>query len=120
MGPKVRYFGPDVPAEDLIWQDPVPAGSKAYSVEAVKAKIAASGLSVAELVATAWDSARTFRGSDNRGGANGARIRLAPQKDWAGNEPECLQKVLSVLEPIAKEAGASFADVIVLLSLIHI
>jgi len=114
MGPKVRYFGPDVPAEDLIWQDPVPAGSKAYSVEAVKAKIAASGLSVAELVSTAWDSARTFRGSDNRGGANGARIRLAPQKDWAGNEPERLQKVLSVLEPIAKEAGASIADVIVL------
>ena len=114
MGPKVRYFGPDVPAEDLIWQDPVPAGSKAYSVEAVKAKIAASGLSVSELVSTAWDSARTFRGSDNRGGANGARIRLAPQKDWAGNEPERLQKVLSVLEPIAKEAGASIADVIVL------
>ncbi len=114
MGPKVRYFGPDVPAEDLIWQDPVPAGSKAYSVEAVKAKIAASGLSVSELVATAWDSARTFRGSDNRGGANGARIRLAPQKDWVGNEPERLQKVLSVLEPIAKEAGASIADVIVL------
>ena len=114
MGPKVRYLGPDVPAEDLIWQDPIPAGSKAYDVSAVKAKIAASGLSVSDMVATAWDSARTFRGSDLRGGANGARIRLEPQKDWAGNEPERLQKVLSVLEPIAKEAGASIADVIVL------
>ena len=114
MGPKVRYYGPDVPAEDLIWQDPIPAGSKAYDVSAVKAKIAASGLSVSDMVATAWDSARTFRGSDLRGGANGARIRLEPQKDWAGNEPERLQKVLSVLEPIAKEAGASIADVIVL------
>ena len=114
MGPKVRYFGPDVPAEDLIWQDPIPAGNKSYDVAAVKAKIAASGLSVSEMVATAWDSARTFRGSDLRGGANGARIRLAPQKDWVGNEPERLQKVLSVLEPIAKESGASIADVIVL------
>jgi catalase-peroxidase len=114
MGPKVRYYGPDVPAEDLIWQDPIPAGSKAYDVSAVKAKIAASGLSVSDMVATAWDSARTFRGSDLRGGANGARIRLEPQKDWAGNEPERLKKVLSVLEPIAKEAGASIADVIVL------
>jgi catalase-peroxidase len=114
MGPKVRYYGPDVPAEDLIWQDPIPAGSKAYDVSAVKAKIAASGLSVSDMVATAWDSARTFRGSDLRGGANGARIRLEPQKDWAGNEPVRLQKVLSVLEPIAKESGASIADVIVL------
>jgi catalase-peroxidase len=114
MGPKVRYYGPDVPAEDLIWQDPIPAGSKAFDVSAVKAKIAASGLSVSDMVATAWDSARTFRGSDLRGGANGARIRLEPQKDWAGNEPERLQKVLSVLEPIAKETGASIADVIVL------
>ena len=114
MGPKVRYIGPDVPAEDLIWQDPVPAGSASYDVAAVKAKIAASGLSVADMVATAWDSARTFRGSDMRGGANGARIRLAPQKDWAGNEPERLQRVLSVLEPIAKDSGASLADVIVL------
>jgi catalase-peroxidase len=114
MGPKARYLGPDVPAEDLIWQDPVPAGSTAYDVAAVKAKIAASGLSVAEMVATAWDSARTFRGSDFRGGANGARIRLAPQKDWEGNEPARLQRVLSVLEPIAAAAGASVADVIVL------
>ncbi|MBL8833142.1 MAG: catalase-peroxidase, partial [Rhodospirillales bacterium] len=114
MGPKVRYFGPDVPKEDLIWQDPVPAGRTGYDVAAVKAKIAASGLSVAELVATAWDSARTFRGSDMRGGANGARIRLAPQKDWAGNEPARLAKVLAVLEPIAVAAGASVADIIVL------
>ncbi|MBC7102637.1 MAG: catalase/peroxidase HPI [Parvibaculum sp.] len=114
MGPKARYAGPDVPKEELIWQDPVPAGRTDYDVNAVKAKIAASGLSTAELVATAWDSARTFRGSDMRGGANGARIRLAPQKDWAGNEPERLGKVLSVLEPIAKAAGASVADTIVL------
>ncbi|MPQ92630.1 catalase/peroxidase HPI [Thioclava sp. JE_KL1] len=114
MGPKVRYKGPWVPSEDLVWQDPVPAGSTAWDVESVKAKIAASDLSVAELVSTAWDSARTYRGSDMRGGANGARIRLAPQKDWEGNEPARLQKVLSVLEPIAAEAGASVADVIVL------
>ncbi len=114
MGPKVRYVGPDVPAEDLIWQDPVPAGSTGYDVDAVKAKIAASGLSTAEMVATAWDSARTYRGSDMRGGANGARIRLAPQKDWEGNEPARLAKVLGVLEPIAAETGASVADVIVL------
>ncbi|PTQ75727.1 catalase/peroxidase HPI [Celeribacter persicus] len=114
MGPKVRYIGPDVPSEDLIWQDPVPAGSTSYNIAAVKKKIAASGLTIGELVATAWDSARTFRGSDMRGGANGARIRLAPQKDWEGNEPERLAKVLSVLEPIADEAGASLADVIVL------
>jgi catalase-peroxidase len=114
MGPKVRYIGPEVPKEDLIWQDPVPAGKKDYDVAALKAKIAASGLSVAEMVATAWDSARTFRGSDYRGGANGARIRLAPQKDWAGNEPKRLAKVLAALEPIAKQAGASVADVIVL------
>ena len=114
MGPKSRYIGPEVPAEDLIWQDPVPAGSTDYGVDAIKAAIAASGLSTGELVATAWDSARTFRGSDFRGGANGARIRLAPQKDWAGNEPERLARVLGVLEPIAAEAGASLADVIVL------
>jgi catalase-peroxidase len=114
MGPKVRYLGPWVPQEDLIWQDPVPAGSTGWDVAAVKAKIAASGLSVSDMVATAWDSARTFRGSDNRGGANGARIRLAPQKDWEGNEPTRLARVLSVLEPIAKAAGASVADVIVL------
>lgn len=114
MGPKARYIGPDVPKEELIWQDPVPAGSTDYDVEAVKEKIAASGLSVSEMAATAWDSARTFRGSDMRGGANGARIRLAPQKDWEGNEPARLAKVLSVLEPIAVESGASVADVIVL------
>jgi catalase-peroxidase len=114
MGPKVRYIGPDVPQEDLVWQDPVPAGNTNYDVEAVKAKIAAAGLSISDMVATAWDSARTFRGSDNRGGANGARIRLAPQKDWEGNEPERLAKVLAVLEPIAAETGASVADVIVL------
>ncbi len=114
MGPKVRYIGPDVPAEDLIWQDPVPAGSADYDVAAVKAKIAQSGLSSAELISTAWDSARTYRGSDKRGGANGARIRLAPQRDWEGNEPERLAKVLGVLEPIAAETGASLADVIVL------
>jgi len=114
MGPKARYIGPDVPAEDLLWQDPVPVGPTGWDVAAVKAKIAASGLSVADLVATAWDSARTFRHSDMRGGANGARIRLAPQKDWAGNEPERLARVLAVLEPIAEGAGASIADVIVL------
>ncbi|WP_226703215.1 catalase/peroxidase HPI [Microbulbifer elongatus] len=114
MGPRARYIGPDVPKEDLIWQDPVPKGSTDYDVDAVKAKIAAAGLGIGEMVATAWDSARTFRGSDKRGGANGARIRLAPQKDWAGNEPERLAKVLSVLEPIASESGASIADVIVL------
>ncbi|ULB11645.1 catalase/peroxidase HPI [Cereibacter azotoformans] len=114
MGPKARYLGPDVPQEDLIWQDPVPAGRTDYDVAAVKARIAASGLSVAELVSTAWDSARTFRGSDMRGGANGARIRLAPQKDWEGNEPARLATVLGVLEGIAAETGASVADVIVL------
>jgi catalase-peroxidase len=114
VGPKSRYFGPDVPAEDLIWQDPIPAGRTDYDVVAVKAKIINSGLSTGEMVATAWDSARTFRGSDKRGGANGARIRLAPQKDWEGNEPQRLAKVLAVLEGIASETGASLADVIVL------
>ena len=114
MGPKTRYIGPEVPAEDLIWQDPIPAGPRSFDVKSVKARIAASGLSIGELVSTAWDSARTFRGSDLRGGANGARIRLAPQKDWEGNEPLRLAKVLGVLEPIATEFGASIADVIVL------
>ena len=114
MGPKARYFGPEVPQEDLIWQDPVPAGNASYDVDAVKAKIAASGLSINEMVSTAWDSARTYRGSDMRGGANGARIRLAPQKDWEGNEPVRLAKVLKVLEGIASATGASVADVIVL------
>ena len=114
MGPKARYFGPYVPAEDLLWQDPVPAGRKDYDVAAVMARIAASGLSVGEMVTTAWDSARTFRGSDKRGGANGARLRLAPQKDWEGNEPARLAKVLQVYEVIAAETGVSVADVIVL------
>ncbi len=114
MGPRARYVGPDVPKEDLIWQDPIPAGNTSYDVNAVKAKIAAGGLSVSDMVATAWDSARTFRGSDKRGGANGARICLAPQKDWEGNEPARLAKALAVLEPIAKASGASVADVIVL------
>lgn len=114
MGPKARYIGPDVPQEDLIWQDPIPAGNKDYDIDAVKAKIAASGLSISEMVSTAWDSARTFRGSDKRGGANGARIRLAPQKDWEGNEPSRLAKVLAVLGSIAAQSNASVADVIVL------
>jgi catalase-peroxidase len=114
MGPKVRYIGPDVPSEELIWQDPVPAGNPKYDVDALKKKIAASGLSISDMASTAWDSARTFRGSDLRGGANGARLRLAPQKDWEGNEPERLTRVLSVLEPLAAESGASIADVIVL------
>lgn len=114
MGPKVRYFGPDVPSEDLIWQDPVTVGNKKFDVAAAKSKIAASSLSVGDLVSTAWDSARTFRGSDMRGGANGARIRLAPQKDWAGNEPARLEKVLVTLQSIANEVGASVADIIVL------
>lgn len=114
MGPKSRYFGPDIPEEDLIWQDNVPAGSTSYDVDAVKSAIEASGLSISEMVNTAWDSARTFRGSDYRGGANGARIRLAPQKDWEGNEPARLSKVLSVLESIASDNGASLADTIVL------
>jgi catalase-peroxidase len=114
MGPKARYIGPEIPAEELIWQDPVTPGSTSYDVKAVKAAIEASGLTVSDLVSTAWDSARTYRGSDMRGGANGARIRLAPQKDWAGNEPERLARVIAVLEPIATEHGASVADVIVL------
>ena len=114
LGPKSRYFGPDVPAEDLIWQDPIPTGNTNYKVSEVKSKIAATDLSISDLVSTAWDSARTFRGSDLRGGANGARIRLEPQKNWEGNEPERLNRVLSVLEPIAKASGASLADVIVL------
>jgi catalase-peroxidase len=114
MGPKSRYIGPDVPAEDLIWQDPVPQGETNYIEEVVKAKIDEAGLSLNELITTAWDSARTFRGSDMRGGANGARIRLAPQKDWEGNEPQRLAKVLKVYEKISQDTGASIADVIVL------
>ncbi|MBF4988892.1 catalase/peroxidase HPI [Methylophilus sp. 14] len=119
MGPKARYIGPDVPQEDLIWQDPVPAGNAGLSdadITALKTQILVSGLTTAELVATAWDSARTFRASDYRGGANGARIRLAPQKDWAGNEPARLQKVLAVLQGIQQAFGkpVSLADLIVL------
>ena len=114
MGPKARYLGPDVPEEDFIWQDPVPAGSTSYDIGALKDAIKGSGLSIAEMVETAWASASTFRGSDNRGGANGARIRLAPQKDWDGNKPAQLSKVLGVLEPLASAHGASVADTIVL------
>ena len=114
LGPKARYIGPDVPAEDLIWQNPIPAGTTNYDVNAVKAKIAATDLSVSDLVSTAWDSARTFRHSDLRGGANGARIRLAPQNAWEGNEPQRLARVLDVLTKIADESGVSVADTIVL------
>jgi catalase-peroxidase len=126
MGPKVRYLGPEVPAEDLIWQDPVPANDHplidATDIGALKAMVLASGLSISELVATAWASASTFRGSDMRGGANGARIRLAPQKDWAANQPAQLAKVLGVLEGVrqafnsAQTGGkkVSLADLIVL------
>ena len=114
MGPLSRYLGPEVPKEELIWQDPIPTGNADYDVEAVKAKIAETDLSVQEMVETAWASASTFRGSDMRGGANGARIRLAPQKDWEANKPEQLARVLGVLEGIASETGASVADVIVL------
>jgi len=114
MGPKNRYLGPEIPQEDLIWQDPTPTGSTSYNVEDVKTQIKESSLSIQEMVETAWASASTFRGSDLRGGANGARIRLAPQKDWEGNNPEQLSRVLSVLENISSETGASLADVIVL------
>ena len=114
MGPKIRYIGPDVPQEELIWQDPIPVGTTSYDVKVVRVAIEAAGLSVADLVSTAWDSARTFRGSDLRGGANGSRIRLEPARNWEGNEPARLNKVLAVLEPIARESGASVADVIVL------
>ncbi len=114
MGPKSRYVGPEVPDEELIWQDPIPGGNTNYDVDAVKVRIAASSLSVQEMVETAWASASTYRGSDMRGGANGARIRLEPQKDWLANKPDQLARVLSVLEPIAADTGASVADVIVL------
>ena len=114
LGPKSRYIGPYVPAGDLIWQDPIPSGNAKYNVDAVKKRIAASDLSNSDMIATAWDSARTFRGSDYRGGANGARIRLAPQNAWAGNEPDRLKKVLKVLEGIASEFKVSVADTIVL------
>ena len=114
MGPKTRYMGPESPDEELIWQDPVQAGNSDYDVETVKTKISESGLSIRELVETAWFSASTFRGSDLRGGANGARICLEPQKNWEANKPEQLSRVLTVLEDIAKDTGASVADVIVL------
>ena len=114
LGPKVRYIGSEAPQADLIWQDPVPAGMTDYDIESVKEKIAASDLTISDMVATAWDSARTYRDSDKRGGANGARIRLAPQKDWQGNEPSRLNKVLKTLEDIASSSGVSIADVIVL------
>ena len=120
MGPKVRYLGPEVPAEELIWQDPIPAAAHplidATDIAALKAKILASGLSIAGLVSTAWASASTFRGSDKRGGANGARLRLAPQKDWEVNQPAKLAKVLETLEGIRKASGkaVSLADLIVL------
>ena len=114
MGPRVRYIGPDVPNQPLIWQDPTPQGKTDYDVSAVKTQIASAGLDIGDMVATAWDSARTYRASDMRGGANGARIRLAPQKDWAGNEPSRLARVLAVYEPIAQSTGASIADIIVL------
>ncbi|MDA9027377.1 catalase/peroxidase HPI [Gammaproteobacteria bacterium] len=114
MGPVGRYLGPEVPSEELIWQDPVPAGNTGYDVESVKSQISDSGLTIQEMVETAWASASTFRGSDMRGGANGARIRLAPQKDWEANKPEQLSRVLAIYEGIASNSGASIADVIVL------
>ncbi|WNW03068.1 catalase/peroxidase HPI [Tenacibaculum sp. HL-MS23] len=114
MGPSANYFGTDLPKEDMLWQDPIPAGNTNYDVNAVKKKIEESGLTISEMVTTAWDSARTFRQSDKRGGANGARIRLAPQKDWEGNEPKRLARVLAVLEPIASQFNISIADIIVL------
>ena len=114
MGPKSRYLGPEVPEEDLIWQDPIPEGNKSFNVDAAKEKIANSGLSILEMVETAWASASTFRGTDMRGGANGARIRLAPQKDWVANKPDQLSKVLSKYQEIANETNASIADIIVL------
>ena len=116
MGPRTRYIGPEVPEEELIWQDPIPAGNTDYDVDVVKARIAESGLTVQEMVETAWASASTFRGSDMRGGANGARIRFKPQKDWEVNKPKQLARVLGILEGIAADTdtGASVADVIVL------
>ena len=114
MGPKSRYLGPEVPEEDLIWQDPIPEGNKSFDIDATKEKIANSGLSILEMVETAWASASTFRGTDMRGGANGARIRLAPQKDWVANKPDQLSKVLSKYQQIAYDTNASIADIIVL------
>ena len=114
MGPKSNYMGPEVPEEDLIWQDPIPAGTTDYDVASVKEKLQACGLSIQEMVETAWASASTYRGSDMRGGANGARIRLEPQKNWEANKPEQLSKVLKLYETISDETGASIADVIIL------
>jgi len=114
MGPKVRYMGPEVPDEELIWQDPVPSGSSDYDIDLVKSKILGSDLTIQEMIETAWASASTYRNSDMRGGANGARIRLAPQKDWEANKPEQLEKVLDVYSKISEETGASIADIIVL------
>ena len=114
MGPKTRYMVPEVPEEELIWQDPVPAGDSSYDVELVKEKILASGLSIQEMVETAWSSASTYRGSDMRGGANGSRIRLEPQRSWEANNPDQLNKVLDIYEAISSETGASVADIIVL------
>ena len=114
MGPKSNYMGPEVPEEDLIWQDPIADGSTDYDGASVKSKLEACGLSIQEMVETAWASASTYRGSDMRGGANGARIRLAPQKDWEANKPDQLSKVLEIYEGIAQESGASIADVIIL------
>jgi len=114
MGSRNRYIGPNAPSEDLIWQDPIPAGKTNYKVEEVKNKISKAGLSISDRICIAWDSARTFRGSDLRGGANGARIKLAPQKDWDGNEPTRLAATLSILEPIASEFGISLADTIII------
>ena len=114
MGPKARYLGPEVPEEELIWQDPVPAGDTSYDIESLKAKISESDLSIQEMVETAWASASTYRGSDMRGGANGSRIRLAPQNNWEVNKPEQLSKVLNTLDAIASESNVSLADTIVL------
>ena len=114
MGPKSRYLGPEVPDEELIWQDPITEGNANYDVESVKSKINESGLTIQQMVETAWASASTFRGSDLRGGANGARIRLAPQKDWEANKPNELSEILNVYQGIATDTGASIADVIVL------
>jgi catalase-peroxidase len=114
MGPKTRYLGPEVPEEELIWQDPVPAGNKSYDISAVKSLISDSGLSTKQMVETAWASASTFRGTDMRGGANGARIRLEPQRNWEVNKPNELSKVLDVYTSISEKTGASIADVIVL------
>ena len=114
MGPKTRYMGPEVPKEELIWMDPVPAGNANFDIDSAREKILSSELTIQEMVETAWASAFTYRGSDMRGGANGARIRLAPQKDWEVNKPQQLSKVLDVYESIAKDTDASIADLIVL------